>query len=113
MAGRIGLRVAKLFSGLTAGCQSGAEVTAVQTLRAVGKSPGLIQLSTLNRFPTLNVSSSAATRIFSESAVGLAARATAWAVSSSGKTCEINGRTSSRREKTRRATSACNVKSEE
>jgi hypothetical protein len=55
----------------------------------------------------------AVTRILRESAVGCAARATALAVSASGKWWVIKGRTSSRREKTRRATSACNVKSDE
>ena len=60
-----------------------------------------------------NHSASARTKIFNESAVGRAARATALAVCSRGKTWEINGLTSSRRENTRRATSACNVKSDE
>jgi len=53
------------------------------------------------------------TMILRESSVGLPANWTAAAVCSSGKRWEINCRTSSWREKTSRATSSCNVKSDE
>lgn len=53
------------------------------------------------------------TTILRECSVGLAASRMAAAVCSSGNRWVMSGRTSSRREKTSRATSACNVKSDE
>ena len=79
---------------------------------------GFVSQSRLTSFRTkgydpASVGGYEVTMIFRESSVGLPANWTAASVCSSGKRWVMRRRTSNWREKTSRATSSCNVKSDE